>query len=557
MMSPKHVSYKRKRFLAVTLSVLLGLASGADLFLLNAHAEGESITESKTTVHTLPVTLTCGDKAVDMTAAYLTSTDTSRDTKYPLAAADKQPVFPPDGNYHIYIHDKDSGQHLLVQGAELTAAENRLVPDRINYFRIHFFDSDGITLLSRQYVAGGCEIAAPDSVQNGIQSEWALTPDGKAISPLPAATDHMNFYKIQKSGSPEHLHSYSSEWAGDQTNHWHPCISEGAPDNCDKPAIDIAPHISDNGSIITDPGTGQQGLRVFRCTVCGRELYTEEIPAVINEPVHTHLYKWMSNETEHWQECTSTEGSCDIREKDRAAHSFDNGTVTKEATETTTGEKLYRCTVCGYQKTESIPKLPHTHHYSADWSSDDTSHWHECTCGSKNETAPHTAGEWILDKQATISAEGSRHKECTVCKKVLQTEPIAKLVPPVITSGSGQIFHTGNSRGLTITCSGSLEDFTGVYVDNEAVHKSNYTVASGSTILTLHTAWLDSLAAGTHTVKLAYKDGTSAETQFTIQKTSTVKTGDYDNYIPLVILLILSGGVLIITAVLHKKGMSG
>ena len=123
-----------------------------------------------------------------------------------------------------------------------------------------------------------------------------------------------------------------------------------------------------------------------------------------------------------------------------------------------------------------------------------------------------------------------------------------------LTAGAGQIFHAGNSSGLTITCSGNLEDLTGVYVDNETVHKSNYSVASGSTILTLHTAYLDSLAGGTHTVKLAYQNGTSAETQFTVQKASTVKTGDYDNYIPLVILLVLSGGVWIITAVLHKKG---
>ena len=39
----------------------------------------------------------------------------------------------------------------------------------------------------------------------------------------------------------------------------------------------------------------------------------------------------------------------------------------------------------------------------------------------------HPTTKWIVDKEATVDAEGSRHKECTVCKTVLDTETIAKL----------------------------------------------------------------------------------------------------------------------------------
>ena len=39
----------------------------------------------------------------------------------------------------------------------------------------------------------------------------------------------------------------------------------------------------------------------------------------------------------------------------------------------------------------------------------------------------HPTTKWIVDKEATVDAEGSRHKECTVCKTVLATETIAKL----------------------------------------------------------------------------------------------------------------------------------
>ena len=39
----------------------------------------------------------------------------------------------------------------------------------------------------------------------------------------------------------------------------------------------------------------------------------------------------------------------------------------------------------------------------------------------------HPTTKWIVYKEATVDAEGSRHKECTVCKTVLATETIAKL----------------------------------------------------------------------------------------------------------------------------------
>ena len=39
----------------------------------------------------------------------------------------------------------------------------------------------------------------------------------------------------------------------------------------------------------------------------------------------------------------------------------------------------------------------------------------------------HSTTKWIVDKEATVDAEGSRHKECTACKTVLATETIAKL----------------------------------------------------------------------------------------------------------------------------------
>ena len=66
----------------------------------------------------------------------------------------------------------------------------------------------------------------------------------------------------------------------------------------------------------------------------------------------------------------------------------------------------------------------HTHSYGTEWKYDDANHWHECQCGDKADIAAHSASEWIVDTAATETTDGAKHKECTVCKKVLETATI-------------------------------------------------------------------------------------------------------------------------------------
>lgn len=73
----------------------------------------------------------------------------------------------------------------------------------------------------------------------------------------------------------------------------------------------------------------------------------------------------------------------------------------------------------------------HTHTYGTEWKSDDTNHWKECTdtvcpdpTGSVKDKAAHTASDWIIDTAATATADGAKHKECTVCHKTLETASI-------------------------------------------------------------------------------------------------------------------------------------
>ena len=67
---------------------------------------------------------------------------------------------------------------------------------------------------------------------------------------------------------------------------------------------------------------------------------------------HTHSWSstWTSDPDYHWHKC---DGCSEI--KDKAAHTWDAGQVTKEPGAYTTGTKTYTCTICSKTRTEDIP----------------------------------------------------------------------------------------------------------------------------------------------------------------------------------------------------------
>lgn len=86
--------------------------------------------------------------------------------------------------------------------------------------------------------------------------------------------------------------------------------------------------------------------------------------------------------------------------------------------------------------------IPHTHSYGADWKSDADNHWHECPCGDRKDTAAHTF-KWVIDKEATATARGSKHEECTVCgykKAAVEIPATGSAVKP-----SNQTDNLGNT----------------------------------------------------------------------------------------------------------------
>lgn len=144
-----------------------------------------------------------------------------------------------------------------------------------------------------------------------------------------------------------------------------------------------------------------------------------------NNKKHDFSSKWEYDETSHWHECMTKKHS-DVA--DKADHTFDAGVVTTQPTEDAAGVKTLTCTVCGYQKTESVPQLGHTFDMD-NWKYDDTKHWHPATCAHtdlKKDEAEHTWNEGEVIKPADYGVVGTKKFTCKVCRYE-KTEPIDAL----------------------------------------------------------------------------------------------------------------------------------
>ena len=115
----------------------------------------------------------------------------------------------------------------------------------------------------------------------------------------------------------------------------------------------------------------------------------------------------------------------------------------------------------------------------------------KCNCGDTyTETIPakgHTSGGWIIDKQPAVGVKGSKHKECTVCGKVLETAEIPALTSTDISGASVKLSatsYTYNGKAkkpaVTVTLNGKTlkknVDYTVKYSSNTAIGKAKVTI---------------------------------------------------------------------------------
>lgn len=129
---------------------------------------------------------------------------------------------------------------------------------------------------------------------------------------------------------------------------------------------------------------------------------------------HTYSEEWSSDENNHWHKATCNH---DVK-NDESAHTFDDGLVTTEPTETQNGVKTFTCTVCGYKKNVSMNKLDHTHKFDDTWQKDETHHWHKATCEHSDEKKnyeEHNFSNWVVKTPEGIHIDRVEECSCTVC----------------------------------------------------------------------------------------------------------------------------------------------
>ena len=143
-------------------------------------------------------------------------------------------------------------------------------------------------------------------------------------------------------------HKYSSEWKFDEKAHWHECTTKKHTDTTEK-----IPHVF-TWTEKTPAGVHTDKVEKGVCE-CGYE--TER--TISGTATHTYGTEWTKDESGHWHEstCGTTVPTHDAMKKDFAAHTFDDGVVTKPEGYGVVGEKKFTCTVCEYSYTQEIPAL--------------------------------------------------------------------------------------------------------------------------------------------------------------------------------------------------------
>lgn len=97
-----------------------------------------------------------------------------------------------------------------------------------------------------------------------------------------------------------------------------------------------------------------------------------------------------------------------------------------------------------------------------------------------------------------------------------------------ITEGADSQHVINDDGSVVIKCSGPLAEFDHLEIDDNTVSKDDYDAASGSTILTLHAGFLNTLSKGSHNVSFIYMISGkryAVTTELSIVQQKTEKTG--------------------------------
>ena len=263
-------------------------------------------------------------------------------------------------------------------------------------------------------------------------------------------------------------------------------------------------HSYGNSVVTKQPTCTSEGTKIKTCTKCNATV-TETIPKTSHKYTDTVVAPTCTADGYTLHKCSVCGTSYKDSITKATGHSYGNSVVTKQPTCTSEGTKIKTCTKCNVTVTEKLPAKGHT--AVTDKGSPatcttagktDGSHCSVCNTVIKVQTVIYATGHkssgWIVDKAASIGVKGSKHKECTVCKKVLETAEIPALSrisisKASVTLSTSTYAYDGKAKkpGVTVKLNGKTlkngTDYTVSYSNNTKVGtatvkitgKGNYT----------------------------------------------------------------------------------
>ena len=249
-------------------------------------------------------------------------------------------------------------------------------------------------------------------------------------------------------------------------------------------------HSYGNSVVTKQPTCTSEGTAIKTCTKCNATV-TETIPKTSHKYANTVVAPTCTTDGYTLHKCSVCGTSYKDSTTKATGHSYGNSVVTKQPTCTSEGTAIKTCTKCNATVTEKLPAKGHTavtdKGYPATCTTagkTDGSHCSVCNTVIKAQTVINATGHkssgWIVDKAASIGVKGSKHKECTVCKKVLETAEIPALSrisisKASVTLSTSTYAYDGKAKkpGVTVKLNGKTlkngTDYTVSYSNNTKV----------------------------------------------------------------------------------------
>ena len=256
-------------------------------------------------------------------------------------------------------------------------------------------------------------------------------------------------------------------------------------------------HSYGNSVVTKQPTCTSEGTKTKTCTKCNATV-TETIAKTSHKYANTVVSPTCTADGYTLHKCSVCGTSYKDSITKATGHSYGNSVVTKQPTCTSEGTAIKTCTKCNATVTEKLPAKGHTavtdKGYPATCTTagkTDGSHCSVCNTVIKAQTVINATGHkssgWIVDKAASIGVKGSKHKECTVCKKVLETAEIPALSrisisKASVTLSTSTYAYDGKAKtpSVTVKVGGKTlkkdTDYTVSYSNNTKVGTAKVTI---------------------------------------------------------------------------------